>query len=45
MTFDSLLANLRHASIKWWKVNKSKNPIKFSCGLLLLFFDVYYYSE
>jgi len=24
MTFDALLANLRHASTKWWKVNKNK---------------------
>jgi len=22
MTFDALLANLRHASTIWWKVNK-----------------------
>jgi len=35
MTFDALLANLRHASTIWWKVNK--NTSKFSCGLLLLF--------
>jgi len=35
MTFDALFANLRYASINWWKVNK--NLIKFSCGLLLLF--------
>jgi len=37
MTFDVLLANLRHASTDWWKVNKKKNLIKYSCGLLLLF--------
>jgi len=24
MTFDVLLANLRHASIDWWKVKKTK---------------------
>jgi len=36
-TFDALLANLRHASTNWWKVNTNKNIIKFSCGLLLLF--------
>jgi len=35
MTFDALLANLRHASTNWWKVNI--NLTKFSCGLLLLF--------
>jgi len=23
MTFDALLANLRHASTNWWKVNKN----------------------
>jgi len=27
MTFDALLANLRHASTNWWKVNKKKNLI------------------
>jgi len=36
MTSNALLANLRHALTKWWKVNKNKNLIKFSCGLLLL---------
>ena len=36
MTFDALLANLRHASTNWWKVNKYTNFIKFSCGLLTL---------
>jgi len=25
MIFDALLANLRHASTNWWKVNKNKN--------------------
>ena len=34
MTFFVLLANLRHVSTNWWKVNK--NLIQFSCGLLLL---------
>jgi len=24
MTFDALLANLRHASTSWWKANKQK---------------------
>jgi len=24
MTFGALLANLRHASTNWWKVNKNK---------------------
>jgi len=37
MTFDALLANLRHASTNWWKVNKNKNLIKFSYDLSLLF--------
>jgi len=37
MTFDVLLANLRHASTNLWTVNKKKNLIKFSCGLLLFF--------
>jgi len=37
MTFDALLANLRHASTIWWKVNKIWENFKFSCGLLLLF--------
>jgi len=37
MTVDALLANLSHASTNWWKVNKIKNLIEFSCGLLLLF--------
>jgi len=27
MTFDALVANLRHASTNWWKVNKNKNLI------------------
>jgi len=36
MTFDALLANLRHASTNWWQVNK-KNHVKFGCGLSLLF--------
>jgi len=44
MTFDELLANSRHASTNWWKVNWNKYLIKFSCGLLLLF-NVYYYSS
>jgi len=35
MTFDVLLANLRHASTNCWKVNKSKNLTKFGCGLLM----------
>jgi len=35
MTFDPLLANLRHASANWWKVNKKL--FKFSYGRLLLF--------
>jgi len=35
MTFHALLANLHRASTNWWKVNKNKNLIKFSCGLLL----------
>jgi len=26
MSFDALLANLRHASTYWWKVSKNKNP-------------------
>jgi len=29
MTFDALLANLRHASTNWWKVNKNLKLIKF----------------
>jgi len=38
MTFYALLANLRHASTDWWKVNKNKKTlIKLSCGLLFLF--------
>jgi len=24
MTFDALLASLRHASTNWWKVNREK---------------------
>jgi len=36
MTFDALLPNLRHATTNWWKVNKYKYLIKFTCGLLLL---------
>jgi len=44
MTFNALLANLRHASTNRWKVNKNKNLIKFSRGLLL-FFYLYYSSE
>jgi len=35
MTFDALLANLRHASTTWRKVNKNKNLINLVCGLLL----------
>jgi len=35
MTFNALLANLRHASTNWLKVNK--NLIKLCCGTLLLF--------
>jgi len=38
MTFVALLANLRHPSTNWWKVNKNKNLIKYSCDLLLLFY-------
>jgi len=37
MTFDVLLAKLRHASNNWWKVNKNRNLIEFSCSLLLFF--------
>jgi len=37
MTFDVLLANLRHTSTNCWKVNKSKNLAKFGYGLLLFF--------
>jgi len=44
MTFDALLANLRHASTNWWNVNKNKNLIKFSCGFYC-YFNVYYSSE
>jgi len=40
MIFDALLANLRHALTNWWKVNKNKNLIKFSCGILLLFWFI-----
>jgi len=36
MTFDALVANLRHTSTNWWKVNKKKYLIEFSCGLFLL---------
>jgi len=36
MTFDALLANLHQTSANWWKVNKHKNLIKFSCHLLSL---------
>jgi len=35
MTFDALLANLRHTSTNLGKVNK--NLIKFCHGILLLF--------
>jgi len=48
MTFDALLANLRHASTNWWKVNKNQNIIKFSCGHQIYFhcyFNVCYSSE
>jgi len=27
MTFDALLASLRHALTNWWKVNKLKNNL------------------
>jgi len=37
MSFDTLLANLRHELTDWWKVNKNKKLIKFSCGPLFLF--------
>jgi len=37
MTFDALLANLRHASTEWWEVIKNKNLIKLCCGTLLIF--------
>jgi len=36
MTFDALLANLRHASTNWWKVNKNKNIIKLVVVFILL---------
>ena len=36
ITFDVLLANLRHASTNWCKANKNKNLIKFSCGLFVV---------
>jgi len=39
---DALLANLRHASTNWWKVNK--NFIQFSWDLFLLFYCNAYYS-
>jgi len=29
MTFDALLANLRHASTEWWEVIKNKNSLNF----------------
>jgi len=45
ITFDVLLANLRHASTNWCKANKNKNLIKFSCGLFCCYFNVYYSSE
>jgi len=35
MTFDALLANLRHTSTNWWKA--SKNLLNFRCDLSLLF--------
>jgi len=31
MTFDALLANLRHASTNLCKANNNKNLIKFNC--------------
>jgi len=43
MTFDALLANLRHASTNWWKVKQ-----KISLNLVVVFyctFNVYYSSE
>jgi len=36
IAFDVLLANLRHASTNWCKVNKNKNLIEFSCGVFVV---------
>jgi len=35
MTFNALLANLRHTSTNWWKVNKHKNIIIFSWSFVV----------
>jgi len=37
MTFDALLANLRHASTNWWNVNKNKISLN-----LVVFFYCYF---
>jgi len=44
MTFDALLANLRHASTHWRKVNKNKNLINLVV-VFYCYFNVYYSSE
>jgi len=44
MTFDALLANLRHASTNWRKVNKNKNFINLVV-LFYCYFNAYYSSE
>jgi len=44
MTFDALLANLRHASTNCWKVNKNKNLINLVV-VLYCYFNVCYSSE
>jgi len=41
MTFDALLANLRHASTNWWKGNK----ISLTLGVIFYYFNAYYYSK
>jgi len=43
MKFDALLEILRHASNNWWMINKNKNLIKFSCGLLFLFHCILFF--
>jgi len=44
ITFDALLANLRHASTNWRKVNKNKNFIDLVVAFYY-YFNVYYPSE
>jgi len=47
MTFDALLANIRHVSTNWWKVNKNKKNSLNLVVVLYCYFIVglYSYSE